>query len=160
MKAIVVCFSLEGNTEYVADKIAGFMKADILRLEPEKDYPKGKVSKYIWGGKSVVFGEKPKLASYHFNAEQYDLIIIGTPVWAGSFVPPIKTFLSENVLSNKKIALYACSSGGDATKCFQNLQQELTNSEIIATLSLKAPKVKQMEDNTQKIKEFCDTLGK
>lgn len=156
MKTIVVYFSLEGNTKYVADIIAEYIKADTLRLEPVKDYHRGNFSKFFWGGKSVVFGEKPKLVSYNFDANKYDLIIIGTPVWAGSFTPPVKTFLRENDLSNKKIALYACNSGDDAEKCFSKLKQEIPNSDVIATLTLAEPKVKQLEENSVKIKEFCN----
>lgn len=158
MKSIVVYFSLEGNSEYVTDKIAEFTKADTLRLESVKDYPRGNLSKYLWGGKSVVFGERPKLASYNFNAAEYDMIIIGTPVWAGSFAPPIKTFLSENDLSNKKVAFFACHAGGGAEKCFDKLKQEIPNCEVIATLDLVQPKVKQSEENISKIKEFCNKL--
>lgn len=159
-RAIVVYFSLEGNSKYVADVIAEYMEADTLRLEPAKDYPKGNVGKYFWGGKSVVFGDKPKLLSYNFNANEYDLIIIGTPVWAGSFTPPIKTFLRENDLKNKKIALFACNSGGDAEKCFNKLKKEIPNYDVIATLTLANPKVKHLEKNSIKIKEFCNSLLK
>ena len=88
MKTIVVYFSLEGNTEYVAEKISDYLKTDTLRLEPVKEYPRGNFSKFFWGGKSVVFGETPKLVPYNFDASKYDVIIIGTPVWAGSFTPP------------------------------------------------------------------------
>jgi flavodoxin len=158
-KAIVVYFSLEGNSKYVADIIVKYLEADTLRLITEKDYPKGNVSKYFWGGKSVVFGEKPKLVSYSFNADEYNLIIIGTPVWAGSFAPPIKTFLGENDLKNKKIALYACNSGGDADKCFNKLKKEIPDCEVIATLALADPKVKQLEENSKMIKEFCNRIS-
>ena len=158
MKSIVVYFSLEGNSKYVADLIKENVGADILRLEPVKDYPKGNASKFFWGGKSVVFGEKPKLVPYVFDAKEYDVIIIGTPVWAGSFAPPVKTFLSENDLANKKIALFACSAGGNAEKCFSKLKQEIPKGEVIATLSLLDPKVKQLDENFIKIKEFCERL--
>ena len=158
MKSIVVYFSLDGNSKYVADLIKEHVGADILSLEPVKDYPKGNASKYFWGGKSVVFGEKPKLVPYVFDAKEYDLIILGTPVWAGSFAPPVKTFLRENDLSNKKIALFACSASGEAEKCFSKIKQEIPNGEVIATLSLVNPKVKQLEENSIKIKEFCDKL--
>ena len=158
LKAIVVYFSLEGNSKYVADEISEYVGADTLRLEPVKDYPKGNVSKFFWGGKSVVFGEKPKLASYNFDAKEYDVIIIGTPVWAGSFAPPVKTFLGENDLSNKKIALFACNFGGSADKCFSKLQQEISNCKVVATLTLTDPKGKQLAESSAKIKEFCDKL--
>lgn len=158
MKAIVVYFSLEGNTKYVADLIKNSIGADILRLEPVKDYPKGNASKYFWGGKSVVFGETPKLAAYDFSAEEYDVIIIGTPVWAGSFTPPIKTFLKENNLSKKKVAFFACNSGGEADKCFDKLRKEMNGCDVIATLSLTEPGNKQKDENTFKIKEFCNKI--
>ena len=155
MKAIVVYYSMDGNTKYVADKISQIIGADTLRLEPTKEYPKGNVSKFFWGGKSVVFGEKPKLQPYQFNAKDYDLIIIGTPIWASSLVPPIKTFLNENDLSNKKVAFYSCSMGGDANKCFTKMKSEISNPEVISTLSLVEPYVKPSKENEAKIEAFC-----
>ena len=158
MKAIVIYYSLEGNTKFVADKISKDIGADTLRLEPVKEYPKGKVSKFIWGGKSVTFGERPKLQPYQFNVNDYDVIIIGTPIWASSFAPPIKTFLSENDLSNKKIALYACGMGDNAEKCFSKLKSEISNPIVIVTLVLVEPYVKQTKDNDAKLEIFCNKL--
>lgn len=158
MRTIVVYFSLEGNVKYVADIISDYMKADSLRIEPVKNYPKGNFSKFFWCGKSAVFGETPKLAPYKFDKDEYEIIIIGTPVWAGSYAPPVKTFLRENDLSDKKIALFACNSGGAAEKCFSKLKLEMPDSDVIAALTLKEPKVKQLDENIVKIKEFCDKL--
>jgi flavodoxin len=154
MKSMVVYYSLEGNTRYVADKIAEKLGADMLRLEPVKPYPTGKISKFIFGGKSAVCGEMPELKQYYFNKNDYDIIILGTPVWAGTFTPPIKTFISKNNLSDKKIALYACSTGGNAGKCLQKLQQELGITKA-ATLSLIDPGKKQNMENDNKIEAFC-----
>lgn len=155
MKSIVVYFSLEGNSKYVADRIAEYVGADTLGLEPVKKYPTGNVSKFVWGGKSVVFGDKPKLLPYKFDAKDYDVIIIGTPVWAGTFAPPLKTFLREHDLSHKKVALYACCGGGSTEKCIDNLKKELKNCEIIGSFSLVDPGQKQSEENIQTIKAFC-----
>lgn len=159
MKAIVVYYSLEGSTKYVAEKIAQGTGADILRLEPVKEYPKGNMSKFFWGGKSVVFGEKPKLAPYCFAKEDYDYIIIGTPIWAGSFTPPVKSFLSENDLSGKNIALFACHAGGGAEKCFSKLRKELTDCNITSVLSLIEPGKNKKEENVIKIEEFCISIN-
>jgi flavodoxin len=160
MKAIVVYFSLDGNTEYTAKTISENLQIDTLRLEPYKDYPAGNFSKYFWGGKSVVFGEKPRLVPYHFNASDYETIIIGTPIWASSFTPPIKTFLGENDLSGKKIALFACGAGEAPEKLYSKFRQELPGSEIVATLSLIDPKNKPSEGNAKKISEFCNTIAR
>lgn len=160
MKTIVVFFSLEGNSEYAANKILEYTGGDILELKTAKEYPKGNFGKYFLGGKSAIFGEKPKLVPYEFSKDKYDLIIIGTPVWAGTFAPPIRTFIKENDLSKKKIALYACSASGNAEKCFGKLKEELKDCNIIASLSLIEPKKKQSEENDKKIKEFCNKIEK
>jgi len=39
MKTIIVYYSLEGNTDYAANKIASELGADILRIDPVKNYP-------------------------------------------------------------------------------------------------------------------------
>ncbi len=36
-------------------------------------------------------GEKPKLQPYEFKTELYDRIIFGTPVWASTFAPSLRT---------------------------------------------------------------------
>lgn len=155
MKAIIVYFSLEGNVKFVAEKISKQLNADLLRLNPQKDYPTGKVSKFFWGGKSVMFGEKPKLESYQFNKEDYDVIVIGTPVWASSYTPPIKTFLSENDLSGKSVAFFACQAGNDASKCFDKLKNELKDCQVAATLALVDPAKNKTNENQLQIDTFC-----
>ena len=67
MQTLIVYYSLEGNTAQTAQEIATELGADLLQLEPVKAYPTGKVSKFVWGGKSVVFSEKPKLKDYTFE---------------------------------------------------------------------------------------------
>ena len=159
MKPIVIYYSLEGNTAFAAQKIANYLKADTLRLETVKKHPSGNFSKFFFGGMDVIFRRKPKLHPYVFHPDDYDTIILATPVWAGSFVPAICTFLNENQLTNKKIALLASSASGNAQSCLENLKNALKDNQIITTLSLVNPKLKQTEANEKKIKEFCDHLS-
>ena len=77
MKTIVVYYSLEGNTDLAAKKIAEKTGADLLRLEPEKAYPDSGFRKFFWGGKSAVMAETPALRSYAFDAAAYDRIVFG-----------------------------------------------------------------------------------
>ena len=64
MNRIIVYFSLEGNTEYIAEGLAKAVSADKLRLEPKKAYSTSGFSKFFWGGKSAVMAEKPELEPY------------------------------------------------------------------------------------------------
>ena len=158
MKTIVVYYSLEGNSKYVADEIAKKLGADTLRLESKKAYPTGTMSKYFWGGKDVVMGETPELLPYQFHKKDYDVIILGTPVWAGRYAPPIKTFLKENDLKDKKIGLFACSASGNAEKCLQAIKQTIETQENTPFLSLTNPAKTLSQEDKQSIEKFCSEI--
>ncbi len=158
MKVAVVYFSLEGNTKYVAEKIAKVLDADMIQLIPVKEYPTGKVSKFFWGGKSATFKEIPKLEEYRFDSINYDLVLLGTPIWAGTFTPPLRTFLRENKLIGKKVALFACCSGGSAEKCFLQLEKEISDCPVLLTLRLIDPVKNANQEDTERIYNFCAKL--
>ncbi len=157
MKIALVYYSLEGNTELVANSIAKQLNPDVFRIHPVKDYPKGNFSKYLWGGKSVVMGETPAIEKTDFNPANYDLVIIGTPIWASSFTPPIKTFLNENTLANKKVALFTCNAGGGTKKCYDLFSAALPLAKVITTLDLVDPKTKPKAEHEEQIRQFCNT---
>ena len=158
VKTLIVYYSLEGNTDYAAKLIAENLSADLLCLVPEKAYPTGKVSKYIWGGKAAVMSEKPKLQPYEFDAAAYDRIVFGFPVWASNIAPPLRTFIRSHDLSGKKIAAFACQTASGAEKAFTKLKGELQTDVLEAELVLLDPKTKPNPENEQKIRAFCDRL--
>ena len=103
MKNLVVFYSLEGNTKFIASQIAKKVNADILELKTKKEYPNKGFKKYFWGGRSVLFNQKPELIESDKNINEYDNIFIGTPIWVGTYAPPYDTFLAENKIYNKNI---------------------------------------------------------
>ena len=136
------------------------IEADLIKIVPKRAYPDSGFRKFIWGGKSAVMGETPKLEEYEFDSTKYDYIIFGTPVWASSFVPPIRTFIKENKdkLNNKKIAVFVCYSGGGAEKAIEKLKTYLEIDNFEAELVLIDPKEKQIAENINKIEEFCKKI--
>ena len=118
MKIAIVFYSLLGNTKYAALKIADKLNADLVEIIPEKEYPNSGLKKFYYGGKSAVMGEIPPLKKYDFNIDNYDYIILGTPVWAGTFTPPIRTFINENKenLKSKILSAKLLTSNGFSTK--------------------------------------------
>ena len=139
MSTLVVYFSFGGNTKFIAEKIAETVSADILELKTSRKYPAEGFRKYIWGGKSVIFGEKSELINAPIHLKKYETVIIGTPIWAGSFTPPIKSFISKYEIQGKRIAFFACHAGGGARKCFAKLKKELTGNEFIGETAFVEP---------------------
>ena len=160
MKNVVVYYSMGGNTGYVAEKTADKLGADLIRLEPEKNYPDKGFKKFLWGGKSAVMGEEPLLKPYEFDESLYDRIIFGFPVWAGSFAPPIRSFISENRKSmlGKQFAAFACYAGSGADKALEKLKKFLGIAQLDAELVLIDPGDQRMPEKESKIQEFIDKL--
>lgn len=156
MKAVVY-YSLQGNCEFVASEIARELDAKAIRLVPDVDPPKKGFGIFFKGGGMVVRKKTPNLVGFDFNADDYDTIVLCSPVWASSYVPAFRTFFSKVDLSGKKVAIVASSAGGDAVKMMDAMAQA-SRAEVVGRLSLVLPLKKQDEARNQ-IAEFCRTLG-
>ncbi len=158
MKTAVVYYSLQGNIRYVAEKVSAKLGADLIELIPVKAYPDKGMKKFIWGGSAVTFKKKPELEPYSFNADDYDLVILGTPVWASGFTPPLRTFLEDNDLTGKKIAVIASSAGGDPSKCISTLQTAAKADSLAAELRLVNPKDDPSDEKEKQIDAFTEKI--
>lgn len=112
MKALVVYYSFEGNTEFIANAISETLEIRAIRIHPVKDLTSTGFSKYVWGGGQVVMGIKPKLEPIDIDFLDFDVIFLGSPIWAGTYAPPIKTLLEEGVFKNKKVYYFYTHEGG------------------------------------------------
>lgn len=159
-KGAIIYYSMSGNAEYIANSIASILDVDLIRVFPKKEYPNSGFKKFFWGGKSAVMGETPELEDYEFDETKYDYIIIGTPVWASSFTPPIRTFIKDNKekLKGKEISAFVTYSGGGAEKAIEKMRSYLEIESFKAKLILIDPKNKTLDENTQKINEFCSKI--
>ncbi|MBP1744151.1 MAG: hypothetical protein H6Q58_1129 [Firmicutes bacterium] len=153
MKTLVVYYSFDGNTRYIAENIAAETGADILELKPVSDIKNRRFTKYIWGGKQVVMGKKPELQKISINPQEYDTIFIGTPVWAYSHSPAVSTFLSEFEIKGKKLALFCCD-GGSKGKTFSNMREYLKDNSILAELEFIEP-IKGDEGKAAQAREWA-----
>lgn len=149
MSTLVVFFSFEGNTKIIADTIAKTLNADIMELKTSKKYPTEGLGKFFWGGKSVLFGEEPELINDSIDLNRYETIFIGTPVWAGSYAPPLKSFISQYKIHGKQIALFASHGGGGAKKCFAKLKDALPGNEFIGEIEFVEPKKNSENSSNQ-----------
>lgn len=157
MRTAIVYYSMHGNVRYVSEKVAKELGADLIELVPVKAYPDKGAMQFIWGGSAVTFKKKPELEPYTFNASDYDLVIIGTPVWASNFTPPLRTFFENNDLTGKKIAVIATSAGGDSSKCLEAVKAAAKADSLAAVLSLTDPKDRPSDENEKQIAAFIET---
>ncbi len=155
MKRLVVYYSLDGNTRFIAQKIAQTSGADILELEPIREYPRGNLMKFFWDGRQVIMKEKPALKLLYRNPAEYDMIFIGTPVWAWSYTPALATFFDEARLSSKNVALFCCHAESMAG-VFENMAKRLNGNEMLGSIDFVEP----LKQDKHKIEEEITTWAR
>ncbi len=158
MKTAIVFYSLEGSTKFVAETLASELSVDLIELHPIREIPKTGFMKYFWGGKQVMMKESVKLEPYSFDAKNYDLIIVGTPVWAFTYSPPIRTFFDTHSLENRKVAFFCCHEGGPKNT-IQDMMNICEQSEIIGGKDFLKVFARK-EEVVKEVKEWTKELRK
>jgi flavodoxin len=154
MKTLVVYYTRTGNTKFAAETIAAEIGADIEEIVDLKKR-QGRLA-FLGNGKDAMQGKETQIAPTKRSPADYDLIVVGSPIWAGSPTPAIRTYLNKNDLSGKKVALFFSDSGlGQAVEKTKAL---MPNSTFVGVLVLPAKGFDDKEEMKKKIAEWCNTL--
>ena len=144
MKILIVYYSLDGSCKLVAEEINKSVNAEILELQTENvEKPKGILERI-----TAMFNKNPKLKPLEKDIDSYDFIFLGTPVWSWNYAPILKAFFSENIIKNKKLALFCCSSGKKG-KALENMKKKLSESEVMGEMEF----IKPLKENREYIKQ-------
>lgn len=105
MKILVAFYSRHGHTKKVGTKMAKTLKADVEEIVDTKD------RSILISWEKSSFNEElrtpTKIEKSKYNPSEYDLVIIGTPIWDG-ISPPVKSYLSKNKF--KQVAFFSTFS--------------------------------------------------
>ncbi len=129
-KILVVFFSYEDSTRTIAESIAEAVDAELLELLPRDSDNGAKIMNYVWENQSVTMDSEPELEDFDVDPDEYDLIFLGTPIWAMTFAPPFKTFFSRVQLEGKNIAFFYTHEGLRGV-AVENLRKELIGNNIV-----------------------------
>lgn len=129
MKKLVVFYSYTGHTKMIAENIQQKLNCDILEIKPVKPYSTDYRTVVDEEQNNSSVGKTPDIQKIDKNLNDYDEIIIGTPVWWYTIAPVIRTFLTQNDLSNKTIKPFATNAGW-LGHTFQEIQKLCPNSKV------------------------------
>lgn len=135
MKKAVVFYSLSGNTQAAAKEIAEGIGADLIELKLVKPFPTEKSKQLALGGMQAMFGMKPAIQELSKNIKEYDVLILGTPIWAGKIAAPVHSFLNKYQVLDKIVAGFTFSGGGDNKRCIAKLSKRLPRLKVEVALA-------------------------
>lgn len=156
MKIAVVCYSYTGTTKKYVELLQEKIGCDVIYIKPVKEIKSKGFASYFAGGLKVMMNETPELVDYSFDQNEYDYIILATPVWAYTYAPAMKAFMLKEKITNKKVS-YLMTHRGDPRKAMEKFVEALSKNEVVKGLDLNAKDSEVV--NTNKLDAWISQLG-
>ncbi|MBE7450705.1 MAG: NAD(P)H-dependent oxidoreductase [Kofleriaceae bacterium] len=119
MRTLVVHYSRTGTTRALAHQLADALGADLEELRdptPRRGLGGGCAAR----GMRARRGTLVPLAPLRHDPAAFDLVVVGTPIWAGAVSSPVRTFLHHHRSHLRGLACFCTGGGGPATRCSRN----------------------------------------
>ena len=158
MKTAIIYYSYDGNCARTAELMKAALNASVFEIKTVDTKRRKGFYMILWGVLQVMRKKKPALQSLTVDISAYDLIILGTPVWAGAPAPAIASFLDGTKISGKKIALFCCHRGGPGD-VFKKFRAMLQGNTIAGEIDFFSPPKGGMPELQQKIDEWVKLIS-
>ncbi len=120
MKTLVAYFSATGTTEAVAKDLAEVTGATLYEIKPEVKYTAADLDWTVKTSRSSVEmqdkNSRPAIVKDLEDADSYDVIFIGFPVWWYTAPTIINTFIEAYGFEGKTVIFFATSGGSSIDK--------------------------------------------
>ncbi|MBN1216939.1 MAG: NAD(P)H-dependent oxidoreductase [Candidatus Lokiarchaeota archaeon] len=157
MKKLILYYSRTGRTKHIAEIISKKLSCDIEEIIDLKG--RSGIIGFLRGGNAARKGELTELNKFMKNPKDYELIIIGTPIWGGKMPPAIKTFLMEFKDKLDKVAFFCTQGGWNGGSTLFQIMQEVSGKTPIATLEIGRKELKE-KSYDDKITDYISQLEK
>lgn len=152
-KILVAYYSRDGTTKRLAIELAVLLKAELDEILDKKNR-RGALG-YINAGRDA---SQKKLTEISFEKQPsaYDLVLIGTPIWAWTLTPAVRTYLTQNKGKLKKVAFFCTEGGSGHDNAFSEMEK--LSLKPIACLAMRTVEVLRKESQ-DRINEFVKSVG-
>jgi len=153
---LVVYFSKTGNTRKVAQQIAKELGAEIEEIIDLKK--RSGIWGFLTGGRDALRRRETEIKEIKKDPSCYDLVIAGSPIWAGNIVPAVRSYLNRYKTSIKSLALFTTSGGAISDQVFQEVR-DLLGKELVSLTGICTEELKDDPVFMAKLSFFVEGIG-
>lgn len=137
---LVVYYSRSGFTRKVAEQIARACDGEIEEIEEERS--RAGAWGFLRSGIGALLKVLTPIQPAKNNPADFDVVVIGTPVWASNIATPVRTYLDQHEGQFKEVALFCTYGGSGAEKVLSDMKA-LAGKWPLATLALTDDEIKR-----------------
>ncbi len=152
---LIVYYSRSGTTRKVAEDLSAVLQCDIEEIVETRS--RVGILGYLRSAMEAR-RQRPSIttASATKDPSLYDLIIVGTPVWAWAVSSPVRAYLLANRVRLPAVAFFCTCGGGGSDSAFAQMKQ-LAGKAPRACLFLTARQVAKQR-HEPRLREFVRAL--
>lgn len=144
-KILVVFYSRSGTTRAVAKDLSAKLGSSIDEIvEPRSR------NGFLGYSRSIIEARRRQcadIAPEKFDPSSFDLVVIGTPVWAWSVSSPVRAYLAANRDRLPEVAFF-CTLGGNGSETAFAQMQSIVGKPPRATCAITAREVASGRDGS------------
>lgn len=159
MKTIVIYYGYGNHTKMIAERIKEKIGCEILEIQPKIPYSTDYQTVVDETEDNLESRKTPEIKDFDINLDEYDMVILGTPVWWYTITPPIRTFLTKYDLSGKTVIPFATNAGW-LGRTFDEIK-ELCKGKVMNEMSIKFTtdhKENKLVTKISEIEEWINSL--
>ena len=126
----------KGNTEIVAEMIAGLTGGDLFEIDTVKPYAADYYACIDEAKAELRQNARPELKAYPDSLDEYDTIFVGYPNWWGTMPMAMFTFLEHFDLSGKRILPFCTNEGSGMGSSERDLKKVCRGAKVESGLSI------------------------
>lgn len=133
-KILVVYFSRSGETKTLAREISQKLNCALEEIKPLKSY--SGILGYQRALLQALFKRTPDIRPLQNNINDFELVILGSPVWNGSLSGPARSFIAKHKSELKNVAFFATQGGKYGQKKIFEQMKNYSEKTPLAVLSV------------------------
>lgn len=153
-RILVAYFSHSGYTRKVAERIARELGAELSAIE--ETTPGSGIFWYLRAAWEAMRERDAAIAGPVPELGEFDLVVIGSPVWAAHLSSPVRAFAHQHGSRIRRVAFFSTMGGRGAAQAFADLER-LVGRAPVATLALTDAEIDSGAADA-KIERFAESL--
>lgn len=144
-KVLVTYFTHSGNTKTVAEKISKIVNADLYEVKTVNTYPV-KYNLVVDQAKVEITDKyRPTLVDTIKNFDEYDVIVIGYPMWWYTCPMAIFAFLEQYDFTRKTILPFCTHEGSALSSSVEDIKKTVPTAIVKQGLAIRGGKVDESD---------------
>ena len=159
-KVIIISFSKSGNTQIISDYINKSTKITLYNIKPKNSYPSSYDETLKIAENEQNTNARPEIDNPLKDISNYDIILLGYPLWYGHLPNIVITQLELLDLQNKEIYPFNTHGSSGISNSVNDIKKYASNANVHDGFPIKGSDAQRGDVNVKsKVNDWLDDIG-